>query len=592
MKKISLKIILLSVLSCLIVALIIGGLSIFSIQQLTKQHITSLENTSKQNFDMIAKQEVETAVSILNDLYNKSQKGEISLDEAKTSGANIIRNLRYNKDGYFWIDTVEGINVVLPTDTKTEGTSRIDKKDNKGNLFVRDFIKNGLLDGGGYTDYWFIKLGGTEPLPKRSYTLAFKPFGWIVGTGNYVDDINNKILQTTEESKKNNQKTFSIILLVIIISIIIAILMSMLLGNELSKPILRITEFIHKTASFDLVYDKSFDTLLKNNDETGAMAVALHDMREALRGISSSIIDTSQNLSSHANKLTSEMNSNSKMINQIVSSINEIAQGNSNQAEMINNTNVTISDVVKTIAEVNKSTSESAQSAVISLENLSEGQNAVDLLTKRINENTLVSNEVGSSVKDLSQMIGQVGYITDLITSIAGQTNLLALNAAIEAARAGEAGKGFSVVADEIRKLAEETSSATKEIAQIIKDTTKTSELTVVNIDKAGLIITAQEEALSVTKEAFKKIKISVDDIANKTQLSSKILMEINSKSIEIGEQSQDMAAVAEQAAASTEEIAASSEEQLASIEMVTQTSFELSKIAENLSNEMKKFKI
>ncbi|MHB8066122.1 MAG: cache domain-containing protein, partial [Ruminiclostridium sp.] len=192
MRKISLKIILLSILSCLIVALTIGGISIYSILNLTNQSITSLENTSKQNFDIIAKQEVEIAVSILKDLYDQSQKGEISLVEAKTKGANIIRNLRYNKDGYFWIDTTEGINVVQPTDQKSEGISRIDKKDNKDKLFVREFIKNGSLDGGGYTDYWFVKPDGKEPLPKRSYTLAFEPFGWVVGTGNYVDDINNK----------------------------------------------------------------------------------------------------------------------------------------------------------------------------------------------------------------------------------------------------------------------------------------------------------------------------------------------------------------------------------------------------------------
>jgi len=592
MKKISLKIILLSIVSCLIVAVTIGGISIYSILQLTSQSITSLENTSRQNFDMIVKQEVETAVSILNDLYNQSQNGEMSLDEAKTKGANIIRNLRYNKDGYFWIDTTEGINVVLPTDAKVEGTNRINNKDSKGNLLVQDIIKNGLKDGGGYTDYWFVKLGGTDPLPKRSYSLAFKPFGWVVGTGNYVDDINTKISQNTEEAKKNNAKTFSILVVGIIISIIIAILMSMLLGKKLSKPILKITEFIHKTASFDLVHDKSFDTLLENKDETGKMAVALLDMRKALREISSSIIDTSNNLSSHAGKLSSETDSNSKMINQIVLSINEIAEGNSSQADMINNTNITISEVGKTIEEINKSTSESAQGAVISLEIVSEGQNAVNLLTKRMDENTLVSNEVGASVKELSEMIGKVGYIVNLITSIASQTNLLALNAAIEAARAGEAGKGFSVVADEIRKLAEETSTATREIAKIVKDTVKTSELTVENMDKAGLIVIAQQEALNITNEAFNKIKSSVEDIANRTQLSSKILIDINSRTQEIVDQSQDMAAVAEQSAASTEQIAASSEEQLASMEMLTQTSYALSTIADRLSNEMSKIKV
>ncbi len=134
--------------------------------------------------DLLVKSEVETAVSMLQGIHTKCQKGEISLVKAKKLGADLLRDLTYGADGYFWADTTEGVNVVLYGRKDVEGRNRLEDKDAKGNSYVKDFLAKGKA-GGGYVEYWFPKKGETTPQPKRSYVLMFKPFGWVVGSGYY-----------------------------------------------------------------------------------------------------------------------------------------------------------------------------------------------------------------------------------------------------------------------------------------------------------------------------------------------------------------------------------------------------------------------
>ncbi|MDP4183023.1 MAG: methyl-accepting chemotaxis protein, partial [Bacillota bacterium] len=227
-----------------------------------------------------------------------------------------------------------------------------------------------------------------------------------------------------------------------------------------------------------------------------------------------------------------------------------------------------------------------------SLKMVELGQNAVDLAIERMNENFQITKEVGNSVNDLGEMVAKVESIVDVITSITEQTNLLALNAAIEAARAGEAGKGFAVVSEEIRKLAEGSSSAAKEITTIIRETTEKNKQASENMALSRITVDAQVTAVNNTKEAFDKIKLSVEDIVKGSQQSSEMLKDIDSRSKEIANHTQDMAAVAQESAASSQEISASGQEQLASIEMIANSASGLSKMAEELTKEVKKFKL
>lgn len=134
--------------------------------------------------DLLIKSEVETAVSMLQAIYAKHQQGEMTLEKAKGLGADLLRELRYGTDGYFWADTMEGVNVVLYGRMDVEGRNRLEDKDPKGTYYVKDFLAKGKA-GGGYVEYWFPKKGQTTAQPKRSYTRLFEPFEWVVGSGYY-----------------------------------------------------------------------------------------------------------------------------------------------------------------------------------------------------------------------------------------------------------------------------------------------------------------------------------------------------------------------------------------------------------------------
>ncbi|HCM81791.1 MAG: Methyl-accepting chemotaxis sensory transducer [Microgenomates group bacterium GW2011_GWC1_43_11] len=146
--------------------------------------------TLKEKQDLVIKTQTETAVSMLDALYQKHLKGELTLEQTQQMGTDLLRDLRYgqNQEGYFWADTTDGVNVVLYGKTDVEGTNRWNSFIG-GVYFVREIIKNGMKEGGGYTDYYFPKKDESIPLPKRGYSLLFEPFGWVVGTGYYLEDI-------------------------------------------------------------------------------------------------------------------------------------------------------------------------------------------------------------------------------------------------------------------------------------------------------------------------------------------------------------------------------------------------------------------
>jgi methyl-accepting chemotaxis protein len=144
----------------------------------------SAKEESPSAQDVLVKSEVETAVSMLQAVFARHQQGAMTLEEAKTLGANLLRELKYGVDGYFWADTTEGVNVVLYGNKAVEGRNRLQDQDPKGTFYVKEFLAKGKA-GGGYVEYWFPKKGETAAQPKRSYVLPFEPFGWVIGSGYY-----------------------------------------------------------------------------------------------------------------------------------------------------------------------------------------------------------------------------------------------------------------------------------------------------------------------------------------------------------------------------------------------------------------------
>ena len=229
------KIITLGVATGVAVGAILGGYMLRVTSDASERRIAQLEKTLRDDFDRAARFEVETAASLLKPFADRAARGELALEEAKKAAADLLRGLRYGDAGYFWADTAEGVNVVL-LGRADEGKLRIDKVDAKGTPFIREILRAGL-SGGGYTDYWFPKKEGGEPLAKRSYSLAFAPFGWVIGTGNYVDDIDALVADQRRVAEADLRRQLGTILLVVAATGLLAALAAVLVGSSVSRPV-------------------------------------------------------------------------------------------------------------------------------------------------------------------------------------------------------------------------------------------------------------------------------------------------------------------------------------------------------------------
>lgn len=585
------KIIALAFVVTVITAFSITGISLYWINKSNDQFLQKLSSSLYGDYDNMVKQEIETAVSMLQSVVDQAGKGTLAKTEAEKIGAELLRGLRYGQGGYFWADTKEGLNVVMMGDKKTEGTNRWDAVDDKGNPFIQQVIGQGL-NGGGFSSYWFPKAGETVAKEKRSYSQYFEPFGWVVGTGNYIDDIEAVLHAKKVELQEQLQRTQRMIFVGSVLILALSTLLAYIIGSHISGPIRRMTKLIQQIGELKLTRSSEFDKLVKNKDETGVMARSLEQMAGGLATTVQNISRVALELSSNAQQMTASAQENTQAVSQVTTTINELAGSNQHQAEDISHTSETLLGMANHVTQVHRDTREGAMLAQKAQEAIGEGRVLLQRQTAKMAENIEMTREMDDSMAALEKMIHEVDTIVGLISQVAEQTHLLSLNAAIEAARAGESGRGFAVVAQEIRKLAENASRSTEEIGWHIVETSKRTGQVVAHIRRARAIALEQADALNTTDATFELVETSAREIVASSNQVAVSLESLNEASQEISGRSQNLAAASQESAASMQQIAASSEEQMASMEMLEGASRELARMAEDLAGEMDKFTV
>lgn len=591
MRQISTKIILMTISVVVATAFIIGTYVIIQNLNSNKTMSSTLDKTMRDSFDNEIKDQVQNAISMLEGVNQKYVKGEITLEQAEKLGADLLRGLKYGKTGYFWADTVDGTNVVL-NGTPTEGTNRYNAKDSNGKLMIQEIIANGQKDGGGYTNYWFPKKGETTPLPKRGYSLEFKPFKWIVGTGSYINDIDDVTSAKQKEVHDYFIKGFIILIVIIVLLILASSIIALYFSKKITKSILLITKFVDKIAAFDLVQDDSFDIINTYKDETGQIGRAVTNLKNELRNIGKLLKVDSNEILRFANQLTAAAGETVVSIQTVNQTTEELSKGSISQATDAQDS----SGKLKKLAdEINISVKSSSEVKDLSVEVREVNQNSkrtFEILKSRLEQNNAATIEVSKNIGTLAIKSISIGEIVSSIQAIASQTNLLALNAAIEAARAGDSGKGFAVVADEVRKLAEQTAVSTQEISKVIEEIQKEIDKAKSSMNVGENLVIEVDKAMAETESAFNIIGDSIDNTLVKiTQLTENI-SKVDKDKDGIILSIESISAISEQAAAATEEVSAAMDEQLASMESLSTTSEQLKNIANNLEKLVSKIKI
>lgn len=372
------------------------------------------------------------------------------------------------------------------------------------------------------------------------------------------------------------------------ITALFVILVAYFFSKRLTTPIKLVVNFLKEMATSGGDLTKRLE--ISSKDEIGKLIFWFNSFVENLHGLISHIVSISEEVSASSEELSASGDQVGLMAEQVGLSIENVASGSEEQSAKIEDTVQSVDSLFQQIEEISKSSQEMSDYSNKVRDNIDQGKNSLDHSIQQIDNVKADTAQVADFIKYLGDTSNEIGNIIGIIHGIAAQTNLLALNAAIEAARAGESGRGFSVVADEIRELAEESSKATEEITDLIKKMRENVSQAVIKTNQTVDTVNSSVEAIEETKHTFSNINQVAQELRGfiLKVLENAQEMKINSQQVE--EAINQIAGVSQDFASNSEEVAASSEEQVAATKEIVSGAKQLAKMAENLAEEVGKF--
>ncbi len=553
-------------------------------EQDTKEYRTALY----EQFDRSIKLEVETVHSLVQRIYNQQQKGLLSEADAKKQAADLVRDLRFDNGNYFWIDTAEGVNVVL-LGRDVEGKSRINLVDPTGKKFIQEIIASGLKEGGGYTDFSFPKPNETESLPKRSYTMLFKPYNWVIGTGNWVDHIEKDVQVKVEENKRQVSYDITMTVVIALIGLGLVSAFAMYISRKISEPVVKVAEGVKKIAAGDLGIA---DLQVESKDEIGQLAHSVNDMKQHLKELIRGIANSSSQVAAASEQLTAGAEQSAHVVTQVAESINEVAQGAEKQMRAVSETSSAVEHISSGMQQAAAGSAQAAEHSTQAARKAKDGDLAVGRAVTQMASIEKTVNNSAQVVAKLGERSKEIGQIVSVISGIAGQTNLLALNAAIEAARAGEQGRGFAVVADEVRKLAEQSQEAAQRIAELIGEIQGDTDQAVVAMSEGTREVKVGSEVVAAAGQAFAEITGLVAQVSDQVQDISQVMQRMSQGSEQIVTSVHTVSNLSQAAMGEAQTVSAATEEQSASMEEIASSSRALANLAQDLQEAVSRFRL
>ncbi|OJW48387.1 MAG: chemotaxis protein [Candidatus Accumulibacter sp. 66-26] len=525
----------------LVMAALMGMAVVTALSALaTKRHLT-------EGRKELIRAVVEAGLNTIADFQAQEAAGTLTREQAQAAAAAAIRAARYGgADGrseYLYVWTMDGVGVMHPA-PEMIGRNMLEKIGNgRGGFLLKDILEAmARTPGGAYVDTAFPRPGQKIAVPKLQYAKPFAAWNWFVGTGVYMDDIENQFRQSL---RYDLSVAGAVILLISGLGLAIARGVLRQVGGEPAEAI----RLMSRVAAGDLSVE------VRAAPE-GSMLASLGDMTGSIRGMVAEIGRSAERLAQSAER--------------IGTASREVADASQHQADATSSMAAAIEEMTVSIDHISDNASDTERESARSAQVAEEGAGRVQTANREIREIAATVDDAAARIRRLEKSAGEISSIAGVIKDIAGQTNLLALNAAIEAARAGERGSGFAVVADEVRKLAERTTTATIEIERTIAEIQSDT----------GLAVDVMNTALPQVQLGVEATEGAADSLRRIHEGAQSTFQHIR----EVADATKEQSIASTIIARKIESVAQRVEETSAAMKSAVATAVEL----ENISNELK----
>ena len=467
---------------------------------------------------------IDVNITFLESLEVEVKANKITREEAKQRAYNAIKAMRYGSDkkDYIWINDFEPKIIMHPIRKELEGKNVSDFKDSNGLLIYQEIVKIVKKNGDGFVDYqWPSKTDKENIVEKISYVKSFEPFGWILGTGIYIEDVKEQVFTL-----------IYVILVIFILTVALSLGITILISNGISDHVTSVSNNLKEIASGDGNLNVSLK--VDSHDEIGELSKYFNEFVTKIRNVIDEVKTQSSNLATSTNKMTPILNNFSESSQEQASSTEEITatieEVSAGMDQIARNARYQF-DIISTLSERMNSLSEIIHEMEQKIKDTTGLAGDISSKAKSGEASIQSMNESMSRINNSSD---QMKNIINIISDISKQTNLLSLNASIEAARAGDAGRGFAVVADEIAKLAVLTSQSIKNIDALIRSNSE-------EISQGYSSIQGTVSMIKMIMDGINSINSMMIKLAESMTIQMKINEEVNSEATKVKEKSNEI---------------------------------------------------
>ncbi len=500
--------------------------------------------------------------------HTKAQELNAVITQEKENHAKVEQIIHEVKEKYFQPQGMQGYAYLL--DSKGKVLVHPDPNTQGKDLSGEKFVETIITEGTGYIEYdW----NGEKKV------VAFESLsnGNIIAIGSYLDDLLMPIIKI-----KLNMQIISVM------ASLLSILVGYAVVRKITGPIRDLVRAMREAEQGDL----TVHVLVKAKDEIGSLSAMFNQMMDQLRNMLSQVHEVSEQVAASSQELTASANECTKATEHIAIASEEIADGSQNQMNSVLSTigkiqdmNHRVKQITENVNKVNRDSESATQFAHNGEKNLNEVVEQMSSISDKVKRTEHVIRELGNQSTTISGII-------QTIHDISQQTNLLSLNAAIEAARAGEHGRGFAVVANEVRKLAEQSSVSAEEISKLIIHINQEISHAVNSMEESTEAVGTGRKVVEETSGAFAQIIGAIDDVKDQIGEITMYAKEISIGSEHIVIAAEEVSRLAEVASADTQEVAMASVEQSTTMEEINSASEVLAQMAEQLQEQVNRFKI